>query len=146
MSPAFALGVVAALLVLAVIAGAVLRRREGLRRAAGGVDLRPADAGLDAFGARATLVQFSTETCARCPQVRRMLSAYARQHADVVHGEIDLTGRPDLAARYRVLQTPTTFLVDGSGAVRARFHGVPQRQALSEALAALPDTRTGARS
>jgi len=50
---------------------------------------------------------------------------------------VDLTHRPDLSTRYRVLQTPTTFVVDGSGAVRARFHGVPRPQALAEALAAV---------
>lgn len=66
-----------------------------------------------------------------------MLHAYASDQAGLRHVEVDLTHRPDLSARYKVLQTPTTFLIDGSGAVRARFHGVPHRQALAEAVASV---------
>lgn len=136
MSPAAALGIAAALLVLATIVGIVLRRRDGRRRDGGALLFDPADAAAE-LGSRATLVQFSTEMCARCPQVRRLLSAYAAEHDDLRHLEVDLTHRPDLSARYRVLQTPTTFVVDDSGAVRARFHGVPDRHALIDALAAV---------
>ncbi len=97
----------------------------------------PADADAPQLGARATLVQFSTEMCTRCPQVRRMLTGVAADHEGLDHIEVDLTRRPDLSARYRVLQTPTTFVVDRSGAVRARFNGIPPHHALTEAIAAL---------
>lgn len=137
MSPALALGIVAGLLMLATIIGVTVRRREGRRRAGGTLRFEPADAGGAEFGTQATLVQFSTETCARCPQVRRMLGTYASAHVGVRHVEVDLTHRPDLAARYRVLQTPTTLVVDTSGAVRARFSGVPHHHAIAEALATL---------
>ncbi|WP_288871549.1 thioredoxin family protein [uncultured Microbacterium sp.] len=137
MSPVLALGIAAALLALATVAGIVLRRRDGQRRDGGALRFDPADAAATELGARATLVQFSTEMCARCPQVRRLLGAYASEHDGLRHLEVDLTHRPDLSTRYRVLQTPTTFVVDGSGAVRARFHGVPRPQALAEALAAV---------
>jgi len=136
MSPALALGVAAALLTLATVIGIVLRRRDGRRREGGALRFDPADAAAE-FGSRATLVQFSTEMCARCPQVRRLLTDYASDQDGLRHVEVDLTHRPDLSARYKVLQTPTTFVVDGSGAVRARFHGVPHRHALTEAVAAL---------
>ena len=66
-----------------------------------------------------------------------MLSGYADAAEDLHHVEVDLTHRPDLSARYKVLQTPTTFVVDASGAVRARFHGVPHHHALADALAAV---------
>ncbi|WP_435744281.1 thioredoxin family protein [Microbacterium sp. PMB16] len=137
MSPALALGVAAALLALATIIGVVLRRRDGRLRGGGALRFDPTDADAAELGSRATLVQFSTEMCARCPQVRRMLDAYASDHEGLRHIEVDLTHRPDLSARYKVLQTPTTFVVDGSGAVRARFHGVPHRHALNEAVAAV---------
>lgn len=136
MSPALALGVAAALLALATVIGIVLRRRDGRRRDGGALRFDPADAAAE-FGSRATLVQFSTEMCARCPQVRRLLTDYASDQDGLRHVEVDLTHRPDLSARYKVIQTPTTFVVDGSGAVRARFHGVPHRHALTEAVAAL---------
>jgi thiol-disulfide isomerase/thioredoxin len=137
MSPALALGIAAALLMLAVSIGVVLRLLDGRRRRGGELRFDPTDAGDSQLGARATFVQFSTEMCTRCPQVRRMLSSYAAESDGLNHVEVDLTNRPDLSARYRVLQTPTTFVVDRSGAVRARFHGVPQRHALIEALAAV---------
>ena len=137
MSPVLAGAVAAALLVLATIIGVVLRRRDGRRRDAGALRFDRADAESAEFGSRATLVQFSTEMCARCPQVRRMLHAYASDHDGLRHVEVDLTHRPDLSARYKVLQTPTTFVIDGTGAVRARFHGVPHRHALTEAVASV---------
>jgi hypothetical protein len=137
MSPALAFGIAAALVVLATAAGITLRLLDGRRKSGGHLRFDPADAPGDDLGTRATLVQFSTEMCARCPQVRRMLSGYADAAPDLMHVEVDLTHRPDLSARYKVLQTPTTFVVDGSGAVRARFHGIPHRHALTEALAAV---------
>lgn len=143
MSTASALALLGALPVLALLAGVVLRVRDGRRRDGRGLRFDPADAPVAEPGTRATLVQFSTELCARCPQVRRMLRDYAEGHDDLRHVEIDLTHRPDLSARYRVLQTPTVFLVDGSGAVRARFQGVPHRHALTEALAALGGPQKG---
>ncbi|MCZ0708885.1 thioredoxin family protein [Microbacterium paraoxydans] len=137
MSPALALAAVAALLALATLVGLALRRREGRRRNGGDLRFEPADAAGAAFGPSATLVQFSTEMCTRCPQVRRLLGAYAAETTGLAHIEVDLTHRPDLSARYRVLQTPTTFLVDASGVVRARFGGVPARDALATAVATL---------
>lgn len=137
MSPALAFGIAAALLAVATITGVVLRRRDGRRRDGGSLRFDPKDATSSELGSRATLVQFSTELCARCPQVRRLLHTYAAEGDGVRHVEVDLTHRPDLSARYRVLQTPTTFVVDHSGAVRARFHGVPDRHALTEAVAAV---------
>ena len=137
MSPALALTASLALLVLAAAAGVTLRLVDGRRRGGGHLRFDPADADAAELGARATLVQFSTEVCTRCPQVRRMLTGYAAADDGLRHVEVDLTRRPDLSARYRVLQTPTTFLVDGTGTVRARFNGVPQRDALIDALAAV---------
>lgn len=137
MSPVVALAILAALVAFAVVIGAVAKRRDGRRRAGGALRFDAQDAVPAELGSKATLVQFSTEMCARCPQVRRMLRSYAEEGDGLRHIEVDLTHRPDLSSRYHVLQTPTTFLVDESGAVRSRFHGVPQRRALTEALASL---------
>jgi thiol-disulfide isomerase/thioredoxin len=137
MSPALALAVAGALVVLAATVGIVLRLADGRRRGGGHLRFDPADADAPQLGPRATLVQFSTEMCTRCPQVRRMLTRVAADHEGLDHIEVDLTRRPDLSARYRVLQTPTTFVVDRSGAVRARFNGIPPHHALTEAIAAL---------
>ncbi|HWV49944.1 MAG TPA: thioredoxin family protein [Microbacterium sp.] len=136
MSPALAVGIAGALIALTVIIGVALRLLDGRRRGGGHLRVDPGDTS-GAWGSRATLVQFSTEMCARCPQVRRMLGGLASSDDGLAHVEVDLTHRPDLSSRYRVLQTPTTFVVDRSGAVRARFNGVPHPHALAEALAAV---------
>jgi thiol-disulfide isomerase/thioredoxin len=137
MSPAVAAVIVVALLVLAAVIGVILRRREGRANDGGALTFDRADAKAAEFGSRATLVQFSTEMCARCPQVRRMLQAYVTDRDGLHHIEVDLTRRPDLSARYKVMQTPTTFVIDSSGAVRARFHGIPRPHTLDEAVASV---------
>lgn len=126
-----------ALLAVATVAGVVWRRRQGRMLAVSHEWMHTADLAADVRGERVTIVQFGTELCARCPQVRRTLTAIAAEHPDVSHVDIDLTHRPDLSSRYRVLQTPTTFLVDGDGRIRARFGGVPHRGEFAEALAAV---------
>lgn len=134
-----ALMITGAVVALAIAGGVIVRARDGRRRSGGHLVVRSADLGGRSLADRATLVQFSTELCARCPQVRRVLSQIADGQTGTSHIEVDLTNRSDLATRYRVLQTPTTFLVDASGAVLSRWGGVPDRAAIQTALAlALP--------
>lgn len=82
----------------------------------------------------ATLLQFSTEVCAPCAATRRVLGSIASEHANVRHVDVDLTHRPDLASQFRILQTPTTLILDGSGVVRARIGGAPRRESLRAEL------------
>lgn len=130
-----ALLTVGVLLAVTVAAGMLWRLRDGRRRRATGV------LDLDRLGllrGRAALVLFSTETCARCPQVRRMLHALASERGAVDVHEVDLTHRPDLASDNRVLTTPTTLLVGPDARVVARFVGVPRRDDVIAALDELP--------
>jgi len=69
--------------------------------------------------------------------VRSLLGSFPSEDAGLAHIEVDLTHRPDLSARYRVLQTPTTFVLDATGRVRARFAGILARESLTHALAAV---------
>lgn len=136
MSLPIALVIGAALLAATVVAGLLLRRRDGRAVVVhGDRHVDPADL-MRPLGSQATLVQFSTEFCARCPQVRRMLGSVADERAGVVLAEVDLTSRSDLAARYKVLSTPTTLIVDPEGRIRSRFTGVPARADVLAALAA----------
>lgn len=130
-----ALLIVVAVVVLAIVTGVVVRMQDGRRRSGGVLRVDPADL-QGAAVASAALVQFSTELCARCPQVRRLLGDVARAHG-IAHVEIDLTHRSDLATRYHVLQTPTTFLIDRTGAVLSRWGGVPDRRSILDAVTAL---------
>jgi len=134
MSLPIALVIGVALLAATVVAGLLLRRRDGRAVSVhGDRHVDPADL-MRPLGAQATLVQFSTEFCARCPQVRRMLGSVAAERTGVVHAEVDLTSRSDLAARYKVLSTPTTLVVDQDGRIRSRFTGVPTRADVLTAL------------
>jgi len=92
--------------------------------------------GLDAqaLGTTATLVQFSTAYCSRCPSTARQLAAISADYAGVRHVEVDLTDRPDLADRFHVLQTPTTLILDARGAATARIGGVPRVHDLRDRL------------
>jgi len=137
-----AIGVVVGILILATIVGVVLRHRTGRARSAGGTTrtsrLRADDlASASGYGAAATLVQFSTPTCARCPATRRLLDAVAGQHEGVRRIEIDLAEHPELARRFDVMQTPTVLLLDADRAIRTRFGGPPRPPELTAALDAV---------
>ncbi|WP_246837350.1 thioredoxin family protein [Salinibacterium sp. UTAS2018] len=86
--------------------------------------------GVAPFGSRVTLLQFSTEACAICPTVRTQLSALAAEFDDgtgsVVHVEVDVTSRPEIANRFNLLQSPTTFILDGNDELHARIGGAPK--------------------
>ncbi|HEY0249261.1 MAG TPA: thioredoxin family protein [Gryllotalpicola sp.] len=141
MSPLAAVLVVTALVAVATTVGLLWRRGNGRVRASApqaSESLTPADVGSSAaFGSRATLLQFSTEYCAYCPATRRLLGSVAERTAGVVHIDVDLTDSPELARRFRILQTPTTFLLDGAGAVRGRIGGAPRPAELEASLAAI---------
>ena len=92
--------------------------------------IEPARLGADGLGEVATLLQFSTEMCARCPGVHRTLSQIADGHDGVRHLDVDLTHRPDIAKHFHVLQTPTTLVLDRDGVVQTRFGGAPSRDVL----------------
>lgn len=141
MSPLAAVLAVVGLIAASTVAGLIWKSRTG-RVSHGPRDgaeiVKPADVGAEApFGEKATLLQFSTEFCAYCPATRRVLGALADKNDGVEHVDIDLTHSPELAQRFRVLQTPTTLLLDGGGAVRARIGGAPKRAELEASLASI---------
>ncbi|WP_223690914.1 TlpA family protein disulfide reductase [Leifsonia poae] len=119
-----AVAVLLGLLVVATAVGLLWRARTGrVHRKTGGGRVAAADVGLPAFGVDATLLQFSTEFCAPCRATARVLGEISSERVGVDHAEIDLTDRPDLAKRFGILQTPTTFVLDASGTIRARIGG-----------------------
>lgn len=123
-----AIVVLAALLAATVLAGLFLRWRQNRpRRFDPSEAVDPARLGADGLGETATLLQFSTEMCSRCPGVHRTLRAIADDTAGVRHLDVDLTNRPDIARHFQVLQTPTTLILDGRGVVKSRFGGTPSR-------------------
>lgn len=132
------MAVLVGVLALATILGLVLRHRTGRARSTGTAASTRQDAdGLAPdtdYGTAATLVQFSTPTCARCPATRRQLAVIADQYEGVRRIEVDLAEHPELARHFDVLQTPTVLLLDGDRSVRARFGGPPRPPELAAAL------------
>jgi thiol-disulfide isomerase/thioredoxin len=123
-----AIVVLAALLAATIVAGLVLRWRQNRpRRFDPSEAVDPARLGADGLGEAATLLQFSTEMCSRCPGVHRTLRAIADDTEGVRHLDVDLTHRPDIARHFQVLQTPTTLILDRRGVVKSRFGGTPSR-------------------
>lgn len=129
-----AIGAAAALVGATTLCGLIWSRRQGTVRAAEPGRLSPTDVGADGFGQSATLLQFSTEFCSRCPGTARALRSIAAEHEGVEHVDIDLTHRADLATTFRVSQTPTTLILDADGIVRARIGGAPRPDTVREQL------------
>jgi thiol-disulfide isomerase/thioredoxin len=84
------------------------------------------------LGGRATLLQLSSEVCAPCRATARVLEGLSSD--DIRHIEIDIADRPDLAARFNVLQTPTTLILDAHGAVLSRIGGAVRRDVVAAEL------------
>lgn len=131
-----ALIVLVSLLVVSVSIGVIFRIRQGRpHRHIPHEAIDPRALGADELGARATLVQFSSEMCAHCATVHRTLAEIAEGTDGVMHLDVDLTRRPDLARRFHVLQTPTTLILDADGVTQTRFGGPPRRDVLELELA-----------
>ncbi|WP_137846015.1 thioredoxin family protein [Microbacterium sp. 2FI] len=126
-----ALVALAALLAVTVGVGVYLRWRQSRpQRHIPHEVVEPHRLGADSLGEVATLLQFSTELCSRCPGVHRTLAAIADGRDGVRHLDVDLTYRPDIAKHFHVLQTPTTLVLDRNGVVQTRFGGTPSRDVL----------------
>jgi len=115
---------------IATTLGLIWRARTGRARTSFGRseerELAEVAAAYGGLGEHATLLQFSTEFCSPCRATRRVLGDLAGRRDGVVHVEVDLTDRADLARRLNILQTPTTFVLDPSGRSRARIGGAPR--------------------
>ncbi|MDL5352939.1 MULTISPECIES: thioredoxin family protein [unclassified Microbacterium] len=130
--------VLTALLAVTLGVGAFARWRQGRpQRQIPNEVVDPQRLGAERLGDTATLLQFSTELCARCPGVHRVLSALAEDRDGVLHLDVDLTHRPDIAKHFQILQTPTTLILDGDGVIQTRFGGVPNRRVVELELARL---------
>lgn len=140
-----ALIAITVLLAVTVAVGLLLRWRQSRpQRHIPHEVIEPRRLGADALGDTATLLQFSTETCNRCPGVHRMLAGIADARTGVRHLDIDLTHRPDIAKHFHILQTPTTLVLDRDGVVRTRFGGTPGRDVIELELARLAEVPTHA--
>jgi thiol-disulfide isomerase/thioredoxin len=131
-----------ALVALTLLAGLVWKARTGranLVKSGEIVDLGKLEATkggqrVSKYGRKATFVQFSTEVCSQCRQTARFLSEVEGKHSDVLHVEVDVTNRLDVAAQFKVLQTPTILVLDSTGRVKARIGGAPKPNVINHEL------------
>ena len=87
-----------------------------------------------AFGKRITFLQFSSETCSTCKQTSRLFQELEQTADDVLHIEVDITDRLDLAKKFQVLQTPTTLVLNQNGRVTSRIGGAPKQSTIDQEL------------
>ena len=130
-------GILVCALVLAAAAAFGLRRRhrDGKLTAPRPGRLTAAELG-QPLGARATLLQFSSEFCAPCRATRQILGEVASGLDGVSHVEVDAAQRLDLVRRLDVRRTPTVFVLGPDGQVTRRGSGLMRKD---EVLAALGD-------
>lgn len=140
MDPIGALVLVAALLA-ATAAGLLLRRRDGRVRhgaASGGWVLAGATPGADD---RVLLLQLSSPVCTPCRRTAELIDDLRARRPGVVHAEVDVAERPDVARALGVLRTPTVVVFDRAGAELLRISGLPRRADLDAALDPVLDAR-----
>ena len=86
------------------------------------------------FGEHTTFLQFSSEMCATCKQTAKLFEGLEKTSHGVLHLEIDITHRLDLAEKFGILQTPTTLVLDSNGIVKSRIGGAPKPSTIEEEI------------
>jgi thiol-disulfide isomerase/thioredoxin len=89
------------------------------------------------LGERATLLQFSSAFCAPCRATRRTLAEVEGMVDGVRHVELDAEAHLELVRRLDILRTPTTLVLDSTGAIVKRASGAPRKPDVIAALATL---------
>lgn len=132
----------AALVVFATALGFIWRLRTGRAKSVERgevIDLKELQAtkngsAVTKFGKRVTFLQFSSETCSTCKQTARLFRELEETADDVLHIEVDITNRLDLARKFNILQTPTTLVLDHNGRVTSRIGGAPKQATINQEL------------
>lgn len=88
-------------------------------------------------GRDVTLVQFSSAFCAPCRATHRLLTDISARHDGVEHLEIDAESHLDLVREHGILRTPTVLVLDPQARVVGRASGLPTRDQVEAAIAAL---------
>ena len=122
--------VIAGLVAVATVFGLVWKRGQGRVVPVSGqtISLNYRVAG------KTTLLQFTTEMCAPCAQLKPRLEQIALYRSDVEHVVVDAVEHLDLANNLSVRTTPTTFIIDPDGKIRARIHGVASAEVFVNAI------------
>lgn len=134
--------IIAGLVLLAAIAGLIWKAKTGRSKQVSGgeiIDLREIGATKNGqpvtkFGERVTFLQFSSEMCTQCKQTARLFHELEEHTPDVLHIEVDITNRLDLASKFNILQTPTTLVLDHNGRITSRIGGAAKPETIQDEL------------
>ena len=86
------------------------------------------------FGERLTLLQFSSEFCSSCQQTSVLLENIEKAHTGVLHIDVDITDKLDLAKTFNILTTPTILILNSKGGVVSRIVGAPKLATMESEL------------
>ena len=136
------IAIVIGLAIVAAIAGLIWRNRTGKSKSVrdGGIvnlkELAALKNGnlVTKYGRKTTFIQFSSEYCTQCTQTARLLSELEKADDGILHVEIDITNRLELAKKFNVLQTPTTLVLDSKGRIKSRIGGAPKVSVIQQEL------------
>lgn len=129
---------VAAVVAVATLAGAWLRRRDGALRHGDATDRVGADhlraVGLDLSSAAAGAVLIGAPTCTPCDTVKQVLGDIQRERDDFRWVYADAADHLALTAAHRVMRVPTVLLLANDGRIVARTSGVPRSDDLKRVI------------
>ena len=136
------LALVLGLLALGTVAGLIWRSRTGkAKNVQSGELINLAEIGalkngvpVTQFGKKVTFLQFSSEFCTACRQTARLYGELEQVHPEILHIEVDITNRVDLANKFNILQTPTTLVLDSHGRVTSRIGGAVKQQTIEDEI------------
>ena len=136
--------VVVAVLVVATIAGLVMKSRSGrvVATSAMMTDVQTpmlAEHLRGRLGSNATMVQFSSAFCQPCRATRRVLEEVAVMVPGVSHVEIDAEENLDLVRALDIRRTPTVLFLGPTGEERQRASGQPRKADVVAALGRIMD-------
>lgn len=136
------IAIVLGLLALGVAAGLIWQARRGkAKKVSGGEQIKLSEIGamkngqpVTKFGQKVTFLQFSSEFCTACRQTAKLYSELEQVHPEILHIEVDITNRIDLANKFNILQTPTTLVLDSRGRVTSRIGGAVKQQTIQDEI------------
>lgn len=78
------------------------------------------------LGEKLTLLQFSSDFCSSCKQTSDLLGNVEKAQKGLLHIDLDIGERLELAKTFNILTTPTTLILNSKGSVVSRIVGAPK--------------------
>ncbi len=76
------------------------------------------------------LLQFSSDFCSSCKQTSNLLESIEKSREGLLHIDLDISNRLDLAKTFSILQTPTILVLNSRGVVISRIVGAPKQSTI----------------